>query len=204
MDEQGFKRMVEVVQTNRGLSLVAAIYHVNDKLTREADRERATPWACRKGCSYCCYQLVLATEAEWKEIERFFLSIRDPKVRIQLKQRLKPRMHEWSKWVRCQVRFQIGHPASTELAYRAWLGKPCVFLGDEGECLIYPVRPIDCRTAFSTEQCGSGQGGGMRFPYDWNGWANNLILEEAKRLAGQRPIVLAPLPYWLEWLDLLH
>lgn len=207
MTELDFRRLVEEAQ-KQNPSLVVAIYRVNDQLTREANKAREAPWACHKGCSYCCNQLVCATEPEWQEIERFFQSVRDPKLRDQLKRRLKPRRKEWSNWVAGhRLMFRTNDPKSTLETYEAWRGKPCVFLGDEGGCLIYPARPIDCRTAFSTVECGTEaaqNGGAIRLPYEWHGWANNTILDEAKKLAGQGPIVLAPLPYWLEWLALLR
>ena len=79
--------------------------------------------------------------------------------------------------------------------YRDWLGgSPCPFLR-AGACVIYPVRPIDCRTYFSTSPCAVDSRGVVRMHFDVEKLANNMIMEEEEKQNGQ--MQTTPLHHWL-------
>jgi len=78
------------------------------------------------------------------------------------------------------------------------LGKPCLYL-DKQCCSIYPVRPLDFRSARATKKCGF-QGDRKRFNIDFgvklylDQVAANLVFEEEKRINKQ--LSLVPLIGW--------
>jgi Fe-S-cluster containining protein len=82
-----------------------------------------------------------------------------------------------------------------------WWGKPCVFLGNGGQCRIYEVRPIDCRTYVSPVRCTlQNNRGVLRQRYRWERWANTMILEEEARQRGI-PLERVGITPMLAWLD---
>lgn len=94
---------------------------------------------CKKNCSYCCHVAVGIAESEAKEIARV--------TGRSMEKIDRPTVMQNSKEVQ---RHQ-------DLAKERYYGKPCTFLGLEGECTIYSVRPLPCRTFHvindSAEQC---------------------------------------------------
>lgn len=101
------------------------------RLTEIADQVGAliapnTP--CRRGCSACCYQAVGISDTEARRIA------------AHIGRPLVAQPHAGD------LRALIVHLGSNVERFR---GVPCTFLGAEGECTIYPVRPIACRTHHS-------------------------------------------------------
>jgi Fe-S-cluster containining protein len=84
---------------------------------------------CRRGCSFCCDNIHVAP------IERaavaFWLDSDEGRgVREAARER----------------RTRSGPPGTGAEAGTAPKRNRCAFLGDQGECTVYPVRPVICRT----------------------------------------------------------
>jgi Fe-S-cluster containining protein len=107
---------------------------------------------CKKGCSICCTQNVVATAVEGELIHRFI------------------REHDKVEWfaAKLQLKAATRRPALTTNSFAASClqgddvepdsygsSKPCPFL-EEGCCSIYEVRPFSCRCFASTELCRPG------------------------------------------------
>jgi len=163
-----------------------AVCRVVDELNAKAPKRLGVKLACHSGCSACCNQLVCVTLLEW-ELIRDFLSQADPN--RGLRRALDLGVAEY-------VRFTDGGrrlPANQLQAVRGLLGRPCIFLV-QNRCAVYAVRPLVCRTTSSTIRCRSLQQEGaaqMRFDYDM--WANNLMMETAARAQGR--MAVTPLPH---------
>lgn len=97
---------------------VKAFYEVFDETL--ADQKTLT--SCRKGCFFCCRQNVAIYKAEASLIAEYCQEHDISIPRDYLLQQLK---HGWKEIAKAEV---------------GW----CVFL-KEGECSIYPVRPLSCR-----------------------------------------------------------
>lgn len=89
---------------------------------------------CRKGCSYCCSQAVLASNHEILAIENYLRE----KVAGQVLEGIRKRSGE-------------KHSATRDMNAMEFLHyiHPCPFLKD-GSCLIYPARPMACRCYLSS------------------------------------------------------
>jgi Fe-S-cluster containining protein len=97
---------------------------------------RGQPVACRKGCAWCCHQLVVLTR--WADGEAILAAARA---------RLSPQEFEtFAGRVRQQARDieALGHEAAET---RRWT---CPLLKD-GACIVYDVRPVACRSVFSPD-----------------------------------------------------
>lgn len=103
--------------------------------------EKVAPTAtCRRGCSHCCRQSVIVTEWEAQRIGRAIG--RDPAP-------------------------VSGSTRTIDTAAADFAGVPCTFLRD-GECTVYDVRPLCCRTHFSlgaAELCDTQKFPGGEVPY---------------------------------------
>jgi Fe-S-cluster containining protein len=84
---------------------------------------------CRKGCSTCCTLRVTATAPEVLLIERFLRWSEFPGRKLNLAKRL-----EKANQVTCGL----------DEEQRVQLRRRCPFI-EQGECMIYPVRPLACR-----------------------------------------------------------
>lgn len=97
---------------------------------------RGTPVACRKGCSWCCHQLVV-------------LTCREDGRRILGAARARMAAAEFAAFD-ARVRDQaaaiagIGHEAAEA---GRW---PCPLLRNNS-CVVYDVRPVACRSVFSPD-----------------------------------------------------
>ncbi|WP_022850461.1 YkgJ family cysteine cluster protein [Limisalsivibrio acetivorans] len=91
---------------------------------------------CRKGCSHCCvvHVTVLVPEAyslaSWAHENcgrDFYEKLKEQAARL--------------RWV--------------EEEDRPLMYTPCIFLGEEGECTVHPIRPLLCRgvTSLSEKMC---------------------------------------------------
>jgi len=179
--ETDFRTEVTDRMKQKGESFIMALYAVLDEWTARGIEAEETKPACHGGCSFCCHQLVSSTAIEWVEIRSFILGL-SATARYWLTKRIKKRLPEWHTYFKefdLKIRTHQRNPLND------WMGKPCVFLNAQGQCDIYPVRPIDCRTFSSTIVCSNEtKGDGVqrcRFP--WELWANNWLLEYQAKLA---------------------
>lgn len=117
---------------------VEVFHHTTDQLIRERNRNPlATPFACAKGCSACCYNMrVEVLPPEVFKIAGYIDGL-DAAVRQAYVERLEK-----------HAAYAKGRP------YRDYHTR-CPFLGEGGQCSIYPVRSHKCRThlSMSKEAC---------------------------------------------------
>lgn len=83
--------------------------------------------SCRKGCSFCCHTLVAASASEGDLIQ---LYVRDNGITVDTD--------------RLSLQAHVKDPENYARSLR-WQDSACVFLNEQGECKIYPVRPVTCR-----------------------------------------------------------
>lgn len=117
---------------------VIYLYRISDEISKIVSP--LTP--CKKGCGHCCNQATGITEAEAKLIA-------DATGRT---------MHKPPVDMNAQMRAMAEGGATEEEAtdvrdsqVRKWEGKPCTFLGADGACTVYDVRPLACRIYYSLE-----------------------------------------------------
>ncbi|MGE3476394.1 MAG: YkgJ family cysteine cluster protein [Rhodospirillaceae bacterium] len=116
--------------------LAKAHYDISTALSTNANAVLNTPAgagvkkeiACRKGCTYCCYQNVGVTAIEAIAIASGIML---------LKPHLAPR-----------IAAEVDQIKGMTDRARAAQRKPCVFLAD-GLCSIHDIRPLACRAYFS-------------------------------------------------------
>ncbi len=190
MTQEVFQKTVAERIERDGISFVLAVYQVLDECWQQEINTSGIVLACRKGCSSCCHQLICCTEIEFVEIVRFIK--RMPKtLRRPLEIRLKKNALKW------QVYYQRNQQALQQNCFapiKDWKGEPCPFLSEKGSCAIYPVRIIDCRTATSLTPCSSDSSGVKRFRFDFETWANNMILDQQGKT---KTMNVTPVHHWL-------
>jgi len=92
-------------------------------------------YACRKGCSWCCHQTVMVTAPEALLVAQYIRERFDEETVARLRDRI------------VQNAENIEGLSNDE---RLDHGLACVFLQD-GDCSIYPARPLPCRGGFSED-----------------------------------------------------
>ncbi len=126
-----------------------AVETVNEAATAPINNEIA----CRKGCGFCCHQLLLVKKGEALLMRKAMKSLRraarreiTQQAKIQLKA-LKRAGYQGSRdWKNRQRMVQFG-----EVIRQA--GLPCPFLGRASQaCVIYEDRAVPCRSAFAFER----------------------------------------------------
>jgi len=127
-----------IISTNRtpeGLkALVENAIETMETLWEDV-RSEAPDYACKKGCSYCCHQSVMATAAEVIYAAQFLhANLSEDEV-------IKLRDH-----VAARARKVDGMDNHERVDKRI----PCAFLAED-VCSIYPVRPLQCRGGFSED-----------------------------------------------------
>lgn len=110
-----------VLEANGIRNFVQEFYEVFD----EAVTQEKTLVSCSKGCHFCCRQNVHVYNAEAAVIAEY---CRERGIEIS------------KSYLKEQIRYSWKELAKTEVGW-------CVFLKN-GECSIYPVRPISCRNYF--------------------------------------------------------
>ncbi len=104
-----------------------------DSFRRRCDRENLKV-DCRKGCSWCCHQAVLASPHEILCISDYLENNVEEPTRERIRERAAGK-----------------HSVTREMNAMEFLHylHPCPFL-EKGCCLIYPVRPVACRCYLSS------------------------------------------------------
>lgn len=112
------------------------VYAEVDASTREA----ASKASCRRGCHHCCYNLAGVSLLEAIPIAEYLLT----------SELWKPKLKELRTELEIQAAIVDSLGGMGNEAAVAWLDRklPCVFLKKNGECGVYPIRPIVCRTYF--------------------------------------------------------
>lgn len=98
--------------------------------------------ACRRGCAFCCHQLVPLTTLEAQRIGAY-LSTLPRHQRRQIGASLERHLDRFSQWVKDRPAGDVRDRAVNLDYLRQRI--PCPFLGPGSECRIYPVRPLLCR-----------------------------------------------------------
>ncbi len=98
--------------------------------------------ACRRGCAFCCHQLVPLTTLEAQRIGAYLSSLPRHQ-RRQIGVSLETHLGRFTQWAKNRPAGDV-RDRTVNLDYlRQRI--PCPFLGSESECRIYPVRPLLCR-----------------------------------------------------------
>ena len=129
---EGLRRAADANDVGQVMAAVAAA--ADEVLLARRDRE-VTEIACGPGCSVCCAVYVSVLVPEAIAIALHLRERGGPDVLALL-----ARLDEESRrlrWVSAEERLR--------------LGVPCVFLATDGQCSIYPVRPLTCRSVTSTD-----------------------------------------------------
>lgn len=203
-----FRETVQANINEGGLSFILAVYKAFDEFFEKEMKIFGVTLACGKGCSKCCYTLITSTEGEINEVIRFINSL--PRtVRMPLIKKAIGLAREWRDYYRENESSIRINPFK---AFNDWQGKPCPFLNeDDGSCSVYPVRIVDCRTLTSLTACvfpktriiffaGPHAEGAIRYRFQCEAWASNLIMEEIQRKLGLSNPTLSPVtpvPHWL-------
>ena len=119
------------------IQLMSSVYEsvdgLIDSFTKRCEREGLAV-DCRKGCSFCCSQAVLASPHEVLAIHEFLRnSLSAGTERIKMRAADK---HSETKHMSAKEFLHFIHP--------------CPFL-EHGDCLVYPVRPMACRCYLSSD-----------------------------------------------------
>ena len=108
---------------------------------RQSGRPELRP-ACRRGCAYCCHQLVPLTTLEAQRIAEHVSRL--PRTeRRDIGKAVDRQTQKFATWAKSRPSGDVRDRA-VNLAYLQQQ-IPCPFLGAENECRIYPVRPLICR-----------------------------------------------------------
>jgi len=174
-----------------GTKLVERIYGFVDDLCEEHEINDQT--YCHVGCSHCCYQLVCCTTPEMQIIVRHVDKLPRQKNR-QIKRQAMNKARKFYKRYKGQIEpGKVWQTVNNPLT-RAHRGVPCIYLDSfRHRCLIYPARPINCRTARTATQCGYNRHPKtVKFYFDQI--AVDIITKEEKKLRGTMYVV--PLVAW--------
>lgn len=127
-----------IISSNRtpeGLSaLVANALDTMEAVWRDLEPDTAG-YACKKGCSWCCHQSVMATAAEVLHAAKFLHDNLTPAEVLRLRDK-----------VAARARQAEGLDNDQRMDRRI----ACAFL-NEDICTIYPVRPLQCRGGYSED-----------------------------------------------------
>jgi Fe-S-cluster containining protein len=128
--------------------------------TKKHLHPQSPPVACKRGCAWCCYQLVPVSVPETLRIASFVreLPAQDYANTVE-------RLRSLDKATRGLTSQQ-----------RVGIPKSCAYLL-EGECSIYPVRPLACAefTSYDVQVCKRGKRSGFK--------PNSVLHEKARMLA---------------------
>lgn len=145
MNNNDVKKLVEEKIEN-GATLVQAIHDVHDDLTSK----ETIQLACKKGCGFCCHQVVPCSKIEWDSIEEY---MEKNNMRDSIYEKNKDTISEWKQYL---IDNWNEIMKNGQKPFNDWVGKkPCIFLDDEGACSIHSVRPMSCRVVNSTKTCTS-------------------------------------------------
>lgn len=124
---------------------VSSVYSSADEAAgRELDRlcvEESIVSTCKRGCFYCCGQHILTNIAEAQALGHF---IKHEFSRCQVED-LRIRTQNWHEWDEIRIGRRGSAAGDRQVTYTAYRYCPLLV---EGECMVYPMRPLICRTHF--------------------------------------------------------
>jgi len=135
------------IDKEKALRDLKTIYELTDKALEPFLRNSS----CEKGCNACCYLIVDSAAIEAEMVRRYIEEHFDDQERLRVLKKIKEAKRHYPDRVGMDGEF----PGSVVEKHFA-LHVPCPFLSSEGSCMIYEVRPINCRkhTVFSDpRQC---------------------------------------------------
>ena len=139
LQQQTQKRIALPVSDARGVELLLdeldVVFSEAEMLIQQNEEGDRSLLACGAGCQDCCVVNVSITLLEGISIARFLRQL-DASELAQITSKLD---HLW-----CAVR-------GLEDDERLLARRKCAFLDDQGCCVIYPVRPLFCRSISSTD-----------------------------------------------------
>lgn len=97
---------------------------------------------CQKGCHFCCRQVIPTTILEARVSGQYIKRNFSEYQRDELRNKLL----NWFKWVETELPEHTSKAGNEKKAFYNY-GPDCPLLVD-GECSIYPVRPVTCRTHY--------------------------------------------------------
>jgi len=115
-----FPQLEHILKTGGEKMLLTQVRHFADQFMEHEEYKKHV--SCKKGCSFCCHSEIYCTSFEAKDIKKF---VRKNKIKYD-KELLKKQRKGYDNL--------------------KWAEKKCVFLSNKGECNIYEVRPMVCRT----------------------------------------------------------
>lgn len=196
--EKGFRRAVEKRIGARPFLL--ALYDVLDEYQQHEQKESKKVIACTKGCSLCCFQMVSVFKDEMDLIANTIRRKPHRKKEAVMK-RIRSAVGEWRSFftVRgCLSTFSWDDPLRLT---HEWGAKACPFLGTDGACEVYEVRPLPCRTTTSPIRCArmedlSDGAHARQMRYQCEDWANTLLMDTI----GRKYHGVTPFHHWLTML----
>lgn len=140
------------IQVNKGLNLLEEYYNLSDRNMKLFSQYAS----CHKGCSECCYIHVEITAIEAESIREYIIN----HFTLDEINRIEDKIIEQSRHF---PNFKNLYSEKDLEVVRSYIQKEhfgCALLSDNGECLIYQVRPLNCRTflvASDPDNCKEGR-----------------------------------------------
>ncbi len=183
------------------LRRVGDLYATLEKSIDEASRA-LPPFACRKGCTACCYSPLTITALEWRFLHAHLLELDE------------------NEWERIVDAAELVRPLLPELVKQhregigAILQMQCPFLID-GACSVYAARPLICRAfgkTFIDKGIGAPPGDDeprlfasvlahahieRSFPPKFRLPLASTYIDRMRSMTHEAKGALAPLPLWL-------
>jgi hypothetical protein len=119
-----------------------------EAMTKRLRQPESPSTACKKGCHWCCHQLILVSPPEAFRIIHFMKDSFSKEIQHQITNALQKR-----------------HRKISGLTYQQYYKSrlPCAFQ-DNYNCIIYPVRPLVCAgfSSYDVADCKSGRKDGLK------------------------------------------
>ncbi|MNL14249.1 Flagellin N-methylase [compost metagenome] len=101
---------------------------------------------CKAGCSHCCQEILFrVSEPEWRAIARHLDSALASEVREALKEQVRVTYEPHRAQLEALAAFWADSAFGEAGAPHEGLPVRCAFLGEDGRCGVYEVRPVVCR-----------------------------------------------------------
>lgn len=141
---------------------------------------------CKKGCAECCKQCIVVFSSECTGIEIYINNMDDKmKNTIKIKTQELCDVLEEKRITNARLNSYMSENERRRLQEEYFsLEKPCVFLDENNECLIHPVRPSLCwsyREYLDSENCKFSCFSETAIKYnDWEKRANERLINARK------------------------